>query len=140
MENKYYKVMSYEEKYKDALEKARAFYETKSPDCLILESIFPELAESEDERIRKAIVELIKYNGGCLQLLDKPFGDVPMNAMLAWLEKQGEQKPAWSEEDEQFFNTALWHISYSISNSKSTDINCDTTDWFKSLKYRIKGE
>ena len=29
---------------------------------------------------------------------------------------------AWSEEDEKFFKTALWHISYSISNGKSTDI------------------
>lgn len=52
------------------------------------------------------------------------------------LEEQGEQKPAWSEEDEKFFKTALWHISYSISNGKSTDIHCDTTDWLKSLKER----
>jgi len=46
-----------------------------------------------------------------------------------------EQKPAeWSDDDEKFFKTALWHISYSVSNGKSTDIHCDTTDWLKSLK------
>ena len=49
------------------------------------------------------------------------------------------QKPVWSEEDEKFFKTALWHISYSISNGKSTDIHCDTTEWLKSLKERIGG-
>lgn len=52
-------------------------------------------------------------------------------------EPSGEQRPAWSEEDEKFFKTALWHISYSISNGKSTDIHCDTTEWLKSLKDRI---
>jgi hypothetical protein len=54
-----------------------------------------------------------------------------------------EDKSSWTEEDEKFFKTALWHISNSISNGKSTDIHCDTTDWFKSLKDRLqtqKGE
>lgn len=49
------------------------------------------------------------------------------------------QKPAeWSEEDEKFFTTALWHISYSVSNGKSTDCRCDTTEWLKSIKERLK--
>ena len=51
-----------------------------------------------------------------------------------------ELKPSWSEEDEKFFKTALWHISYSISNGKSTDFHCDTTDWFKSLKDRVQSK
>ena len=51
--------------------------------------------------------------------------------------KNIEQKSAWSEDDEKFFKTALWHISYSISNGKGTDIHCDTTEWLKSLKERI---
>ena len=57
--------------------------------------------------------------------------------------KKMEQTPVWTGEDEKFFKTALWHISNSISNGKSTDIHCDTTDWFKSLKDRLqtqKGE
>lgn len=44
----------------------------------------------------------------------------------------------WSEEDENFFKTALWHISYSISNGKRTDEHCDTTDWLKGVKERLK--
>lgn len=51
--------------------------------------------------------------------------------------RKTEQKPDWSEEDEKFFKTALWHISHSISNGKSTDIHCDSTDWLKSLKDRV---
>ena len=51
--------------------------------------------------------------------------------------KKIEQKPAWCEEDERFFKNALWHISYSISSGKSTNIHCDTTDWLKSLKERM---
>jgi hypothetical protein len=52
--------------------------------------------------------------------------------------KKIEQKPAWSEEDEKFFKTALWHISYSVSNGKTTDDHCDTTDWLKNVKKRLK--
>lgn len=49
------------------------------------------------------------------------------------------QKPVeWSEEDEKFFKTALWHISYSISNGKTTDAHCDTTYWLKGVKERLK--
>lgn len=98
MENKYYKVMSYEEKYKDALEKARAFYETKSPDCLILESIFPELAEFEDERIRKEIISIVKsYRESCITEGNHRFDDC-----IAWLEKQNHDGKKWIYEDVYF--------------------------------------
>jgi len=60
------------DKYKEALEKARA---GKS-----IEEIFPELAESEDERIRKAIIRLLQ-NGGYMEPQDK-------EKAFAWLEKQ----------------------------------------------------
>lgn len=45
---------------------------------------FPELAESEDERIKKEIVRFIR-----MEVEDEIVG----NKWLAWLEKQGEQKP-----------------------------------------------
>lgn len=51
---------------------------------MALETLHPELAESEDERIRKRIYGLIYHNDA---LLDK-------DELLAWLEKQREQKPA----------------------------------------------
>lgn len=59
-----------------------------------------------------------------------------------WLEKNLEymkpNKQDWSEEDEKFFKTALWHISYSVSNGKTTDDHCDTTHWLKGVKERLK--
>ena len=52
--------------------------------------------------------------------------------------KKTEQKTAWSEEDEKFFTTALWHISNSVSNGKDTEGHCATTEWLKSLKDRVQ--
>ena len=51
-----------------------------------LEEIFPELKESEDERIRNKLINIVK-ECGCRYQLD-------MSDHIAWLEKQGEQKPA----------------------------------------------
>ena len=53
----------------------------------VANEIFPELKESEDERIRKALIQLVNQCGE--ELLH------PDNArqMLAWLEKQGEKLP-----------------------------------------------
>ena len=58
------------------------------------------------------------------------------DAMIELSKFMPQPKQEWSEEDEKFFKTALWHISYSISNGESTDIHCDTTEWLKSLKQR----
>lgn len=81
--------MTTEEKakaYDEALEKARANYKADKEmgflgNCDMLELIFPELKESEDERIRKSIVETIKQ---CTDILE------PKNQkrMLDWLERQ----------------------------------------------------
>ena len=87
--------MNYEKAYKEALEKATAFYETKSPDCLILESIFPELAESEDERIRKEIISIVKsYRESCITE-----GNHRFDNCIAWLEKQNHDGKKWIYED-----------------------------------------
>lgn len=72
-----------------------------------LEVIFPELKEkeSEDERIRKALIEMIHDTTGdeCEDCYH-----VSKESVLSWLEKQGEKttdkiepNPAWSEEDEE---------------------------------------
>ena len=62
-----------------------------------LETLIPELKESEDERIRKIIIkhfeEIANRNEQSWINLDIPY-------ILAYLEKQKEQKPAeWREED-----------------------------------------
>ena len=58
-----------------------------SDDMEVLAVIIPELAESEDERIRKFICSIID------NLEPKDFVGVKKMNVLAWLEKQKEQKP-----------------------------------------------
>lgn len=89
---------SYEKKYKEALEKAKNMINDlrKGEDILAvseLETMFPELAESEDERIRKALIDgftVMKESKNC----GKTFSNhnIPVVDILAWLEKQGERK------------------------------------------------
>ena len=68
----------------DKLKEAKRLYETANSDQrYVLESLFPELKESEDERTRKEIIRFIQ-----MEVEDKTVG----NKWLAWLEKQGEQK------------------------------------------------
>lgn len=56
-----------------------------------LETLIPEFGESEDEKIRKGIIEIIKAVSGpdCDVYLDEK----KQEKYLAWLEKQKEQKP-----------------------------------------------
>ena len=82
--------MDYEKKYKDALAWIRSLHPTmKGEDKKDAERYFPELKESEDERIIKALKEGFKY----YQLFNPTFGGVPCTEIVNWLEKQGEQKP-----------------------------------------------
>ena len=62
-------------------------------------TLFPEFnEESEDERIRKAIIELLKE----IEQDDTYCGLWHIKFMIAYLEKQKEPKPAeWSEKDER---------------------------------------
>ena len=84
--------------YNKLLEKARKVY----AECVTnaekrkLESVFPELAESEDERIRKAIKHQIERldDEGWSGLDGVKYAD-----MLAWLDKQGEPQPYRGDAD-----------------------------------------
>lgn len=71
---------------------------------MVLEKQFPEVVESEDERIRKEIVEFIcwEIDRGSITNEQRKRSD----SWLSYLEKQKEQKPAewsedWREEDIQ---------------------------------------
>ena len=81
---------TYEKKYKEALEKAKALYGSSEPmsGChVILETLFPELKESEDEKIRKWLIAQLKIKKGDNATLNNM-----IDKAIAWLEKQGEQK------------------------------------------------
>ena len=76
--------MDYEKKYKEALERARKCLDEKQDRCFVRpDVIFPELKESEDERIRKALIEY--FNEQC-DMSD--WNGVYGYQVVAWLEKQ----------------------------------------------------
>ena len=90
--NEMRKQMDYEKKYKDALERAREMIDSKKTfigkECL--EHIFPELRESEDERIRKNLIRMV--NNVRNDSTEKGYYDIPFDEYISWLEKQKEQK------------------------------------------------
>ena len=103
--------MTTEEKakaYDEAIKRAKAIIKiaANQDDAIsFANTIFPELAESEDERIRKAIISGMKS----LQEKGKytEFAHIPMNDVFAWLEKQGEHTIACSEEQMKVLNEVL---------------------------------
>lgn len=86
---KYKEALEKAKKYKEVLEKAKEAYKNCASyeEEKLLESLFPEIAESEDEKIRKAIIEHLRQDIELEQILSKDKGD----EWIAWLEKQGEQ-------------------------------------------------
>ena len=89
------KELSVEEKakrYDEAIKVAQRFYNNSvAITNKGLEDIFPELMESEDERIRKEMIEILKQ-----EAKDFPSSIIAekSNKWIAWLEKQDEQKLA----------------------------------------------
>lgn len=116
---------NYEEKYKNALLQARQAINNIPDESLVkwLQSIFPELKESEDEKIRKDIISLIKE----IHVTDK-FYD--LNKMLAWIEKQGEQnltdkvKPKFKVGDWIIGNT-IYKVLCVIDDEYRLSLNID---------------
>lgn len=92
---------NYEQKYNEALERAKEFMTNKgvAPNAdsfktakELIGTIFPELRESEDERIRKIILSQIKqWNQEALKENCKIDFEVSTKC-IAWLKKQSEQK------------------------------------------------
>ena len=76
------------EAYDEAIERAKKLYGNG-----IAEEIFPEFKESKDKKIREAILK------GLIDCRDAPdlgwsnFGGIHIDDCIAWLERQGEQKP-----------------------------------------------
>jgi hypothetical protein len=110
--------MDYEKKHQEDLESAKGWLAiAKENDnkiaVQILENLFPELKESEDEKIRKGLIEHLKelkeqsVEGSHLKRPEH------YDAWIAWLEKQSEQKPV--DKIEPKFKIDDW-----ITNGKYT--------------------
>ena len=125
--------MDYEKEYKEALERAKA----GKP----LDEVFPELKESEDERIRK---ELWEYFHNLQLSSDSDFSpSFTIDDVLSYLDNQKEQKPAeWSEEDENRIKSIKATLEQFAYANNMLDVNGDCCDasmikninWLKSLR------
>lgn len=69
------------DKYKDALAKARQAYGSGAYDDATLEAIFPELRESE--RIRKELIDAFAAYD-----IESSWNGIPVSSVLAWLKKK----------------------------------------------------
>ena len=58
----------------------------------VVEHLFPELKESEDERIRKALIDFVEQYG------DNYYGQIAKASAIAWLEKKGNNNTIPTEE------------------------------------------
>ncbi len=118
--------MDYEKKYKKALENARQEYNTTEnvERKQWLEELFPELKKSDGERIRGAIIHFISHTPTV------PKGIIGKETMIAWLEKQGEQKPI--DKVEPKFHEGEWitngDYTWKIVEVKSLDYILQSQD------------
>ena len=136
--------MNYEKKYKEALESLKGLLESVSEDNYSITKddiieIFPDLKESDDEKIRKVLIELVKCNEKSGYKL---LNNVPTSSMVAWLEKQGdyhkgfrdgynsgihEEKPLkWTKHDELVRKEAISCLKHWK--------NCIPTTWNEDYK------
>lgn len=66
-------------------------------DMEVLSAVIPELAESEDERIRIELKEAFEAYD-----IESKWNGIPIRSIFAWLENQKEQKPAECERQPEF--------------------------------------
>ena len=85
--------MNSEQKYKQALERAKDMLAYKEVHQEDMEYLFPELKESWDEKIRNRLIAMCHHYIECYSL--DPYNVDDYKEALAWLDKQGEQKQTW---------------------------------------------
>lgn len=99
-----------------------------------IELAFPELAESEDEKIKKGLIELIENWNYPQELF------TTKQNIIAYLERLKEQKPAeWSEDDEYLLDETVQHLEelIRIDRERHCGVNVQyyqrDIDWLKDL-------
>ena len=92
--------MDYEQKYNETLERAKKLKETCDSTAVIgwCEYIFPELKESEGEKIKKELIDFIKSHLAGFPQCEK---------YITWLEKQCEHHIVCSEEQMKVLDEVL---------------------------------
>ena len=86
--------MDNEEKYKKLIRAIKILREIKPRDESLekwIKDYVPDLAETDDERIRKSLIHFVKIKGEEFGFID---ANTSVEETLAWLEKQGSPKSA----------------------------------------------
>ena len=86
--------MDNEEKYKKLIRAIKILREIKPRDESLekwIKEYVPDLAEPEEERIRKSLIHFVKIKGEEFGFID---ANTSVEEILAWLEKQGSPKSA----------------------------------------------
>ena len=130
--------LSTEEKakaYDEALGRAKEMRTTLS-DKAISEYIFPELKESEDERIRKELHIYLDWLDGRKDYA--PRGKYTIREMIAWLEKQA-LKSECGKEDEHRVEDIIYFLDTAKKHYASIVELDACINWLKSIKERLGG-
>ena len=126
---------------KEKLEEARVIYETASDETKrALESLFPELKENKDEKIRKALVD---YFVSRLEIGDENrewANGITYEEVVSYLEKQKDQNPSERSEREERLMKALQTSNARIAELVEENYNLKETkqEWGKEEKKDIQ--
>lgn len=119
-------------RYDEALERARA--------GMPIDEVFPELKESEDEKIRKELLEEIEFiiphdDETDSEGLILPSYHARIDRYKSYLERQKEQQPAgWSMEDKDYYDAIIGKLEVTQDDAMLTD---NQMDFLKSLPERF---
>ena len=135
--NKELLIMDYKNKYNEALERAREL--SKTITGANYEYIFPELKE-EDELtwLKNYISDEAYYLSMDIRDCEDRLKLQKLQKSLAWLEKQGEQKPVeWSEYDEHKVKDIIYFLNSAKKHYTSTVELDACVRWLWSLLQRM---
>lgn len=129
--------MTIEEKakaYDEALERAKRLYNstlTNGLNSVDLEDIFPELCESEDERVRKELLDFMRSFWA-----DHKESLPQVSRWVTYLEKQKEQKPAEYLPKEKVYD--IMRNLTALSYSERIPINSDEYGWIHKITEAVR--
>lgn len=124
--------MDYEKAYKNALAHAREIHRNEGKKRRDMEWLFPELCESEDEKIRKSLIILLQHfcKGYRVPGLDFP---VSYKDMLAWLKKQDECHISHDDEIMIKQLTEYFITGHGLQNTNETVV-----EWLNDVKEKLE--
>lgn len=114
----------------EAIEKLRGWYFLDNDEREVLETLIPEIRVSKDEKIRRELIEHIKSNCATNFALFQKFSP---DDVIAWLEKQGEQKRTDKVEPKFKVGDKVYsprnRFECTIESIDETTYYCDTTNF-----------